>query len=97
MTDWSTAICDRATEGFDILLRLKAEDSNLVPEEETMLRFAVHRPGTPEASPRSHPMPWGGRAGGLVITTERNFTSTWRSGVRIPPRSEARGFLPRTW
>src|SRR5690242_17346699 len=44
---------------LDILLRMRAEDSNYSQpcEGGEQLRFAVHRPGIPEASPRSHDVP----------------------------------------
>ena len=45
-----------AVERFDILPRLKAE-IQLLRRVEQQLRFAVHGPGNPVASPRSHGVP----------------------------------------
>jgi hypothetical protein len=63
---------------FDILLCQKAEDSNpsTFRRKEKRLRFAVHRLGIPEASPRSHRMPCGDIHSGVHVLLTNTLSMT---------------------
>jgi hypothetical protein len=88
----------------DILPRLKAGGFQLRLRLEQQLRFAVHRPGNPVASPRSHGVPRRDVPGRIHISVtgetagsapEHGLTLT-RSPVHLParraPLARQRGF-----